>query len=85
MKRLANNRLLPALGIMLSSFMLMAGFYQLEIIWLALNLGRQSWELPFGMASLPLWLLRDLWYLVMFTAWWLLLVSSWFYKVEMNS
>jgi len=85
MKRPEKNGLLPMLGIAMSAFMLLAGFYQLEVIWFALSFGRESWELPFGIATLPLWFMRDLWYLVIFVAWWLLFVSLWFRKLATNS
>ena len=53
-----------ALVIGLSLLLWMVSLYQLEIIWIWLRMGKETFEFPFFLLTTNLWVARDFWYTV---------------------
>jgi hypothetical protein len=52
-----------------SALLILAALYQLEIILIRVTQNRTTFEFPFFLMTINLWLARDVWYLVMFFGW----------------
>ena len=57
------------LVLILSALIILASLYQLEIILIRVTQNRTTFEFPFFLMTINLWLARDIWYLVMIFGW----------------
>ena len=52
-----------------SALIILASLYQLEIILIRVTQDRTTFEFPFFLMTMNIWLARDIWYLFMFFGW----------------
>ncbi|MBD3172666.1 hypothetical protein GF326_09355 [Candidatus Bathyarchaeota archaeon] len=65
--------MVPLLGLVLSTGLLMASLWQIEI---AVALPNENFDFPFYICSVNKWWIRDFWYLVNMISWLLGILST---------
>jgi hypothetical protein len=54
----------PIAGLTLAGILWMTSLYQLEILWIWLSNGKTTFEFPFFILTISIWMARDIWYAV---------------------
>ena len=53
---------MPIIGLIFAGILWMTSLYQLEILWIWLSIGKTTFEFPFFMATINIWMARDIFY-----------------------